>query len=545
MSEVLLAQVLPINPAVTSNNPAATQQREKENRERLEERRRLQQRPDESPIIDVPNAIPALDSEDDESNLTFMLNALDFSKSEWLSKAELSELSAPYVGTLISFSSLNDIINDINQYYRTRNILTAQAILPPQKITNGVVKITLVEGRIGKVIVTDNTSTATRYITSRVNLNPDELIRINELEKSLMRFNRVEDIQLRAQMEKGSDFGKTDIQLKVVEPPTYEVELFLSNTGTDETGETRGGFSFTNNSLVGYRDRLTFSALGSSGSEGYVFGYNIAINEIGGRLGFNYLKDDLDIDSEFFTDINIDAASNTRSVDFTQPIFTTNEYSFRFSTAIEDNKSSSSLDGIVVQSSEVESMPLIFEWDQYFDSTLLFASASLVRGRERQFDERYFTSYRSNLTYLYSFYDDFSLVTRFAGQFSDDDNLPGSQVFQIGGASTVRGYEEGLLTGDKGAFANIELQWNLSKKFETSIPLNFSPFIFLDQGVVYPFRPDASIFAKKEFLGSVGTGLSFALTNMLSGAINIGFPVREDYFDQDGSRIHFNLSYRP
>lgn len=510
----------------------------------MEEQRRLQQRPDEQPVIDVP-PVPTLESEEDASSLRFMLNAVEFSQSEWLSKAELEQLTAAYIGKSSSFATLNKMVNDINQYYRSRDIVTAQAILPPQKIAQGVVKISLVEGRIGNVVVTDNNSTKSSYITRRVQLGADELIRINTLELALARFNRREDIQLRAQMEKGSDFGKTDIVLKVVEPQRHVVELFMSNTGTEETGEIRGGISYTNNSLLGYRDRLSFSALGSSGSEGYVFSYHVPVNRSGGRLGFNYLQDDLDVESKFFPDIDIDADSSTRSLDFTQPIYSTVSHSLRFSTAIEESKSASSLDGVVVQQSEVESVPLNLQWDQYFESDLLFITASAIRGREREFDQRYFTSYRTNLTYLHMFDNQLSMVTRLAAQYSNDKNLPGGQSFQIGGASSVRGYEEGLVSGDKGAFANVELQWNLSNQFDFSVPLNITPLVFIDQGVVYPFRPDASLFAKKEYLGSIGTGFSFGVANMLSGSVSLGFPVRKDNFDQDGSRVHFNLSYSP
>jgi hemolysin activation/secretion protein len=529
---------------ILSNNPAATQQREKENRERLEEQRRLKERPAEQPMIDVP-AVPELESEDDESSLKFALKTVEFSHSEWLSKSELDQLVAAYIGKNSSLAILNKLVNDINQYYRSRGIVTAQAILPPQKIAQGMVKITLVEGRIGKVIVTDNNSTASEYIATRVRLGADELIRIHELEKELARFNRVEDIQLRAQMEKGSEFGKTDIVLKAIEPQQHVVELFTSNTGTDETGETRGGISYTNNSVLGYRDRLSFSALGSSDSEGYVFSYNVAINRSGGRLGFNYFKDDIDIDSEFFSELDIKADSSTRSLDFTQPIYSDAGSALSFSTAIEESKSTSSIDDVVVQQSEVESVPLSLQWDQYFERDLLFINARFNRGREREFDERYFTSYRTNLTYLHMFDDQISFVTRLAGQYSNDDNLPGGQVFQIGGASSVRGYEEGLVSGDKGAFANIELQWDISSKLNSSLPFNITPLIFLDQGVVYPFLPDASLFAKKQYLGSVGTGLNFGFANMVSGSITIGFPVRKDNFEQDGSRVHFNVVYRP
>jgi hemolysin activation/secretion protein len=529
---------------VFSNDPAATQQREKENRERIEQQRRLKERPDESPAVNAP-AVPELKSSTADADVKFSLTAVEFSESEWLNEEELDLLAAAYIKENSSFASLKQLVNDINRYYRSRGIVTAQAILPPQKIANGIVKITLVEGRVGKVVVADNHSTMSDYITNRVPLEADQLIRVTELEQALARFNRVEDLQLRAQMEKGSEFGRTDIVLKALEPARQLIELFASNTGTDETGETRGGVSYTNNSVLGYRDSVNFSALGSSDSEGYVFSYNVPVNRSGGRVGFNYLRDDLDIDSEAFSDLDIDADSQTRSLDFTQPIYSAADSALRFSAGLEESKSVSRIDGLLVQQSEVESVPLNLQWDQYFERDLLFINASFSRGREREFDSRYFTSYRVNLTYLHMIDDQLSLITRMAGQHSDDDNLPGGQVFQIGGATSVRGYEEGLVSGDKGAFVNLELQWDLSNKLELELPMTLTPMVFLDQGVVYPYLPDASQFAKKHYLGSAGAGINFDIANALFGSVTIGFPVRKDNFEQDGSRIHFNVVYRP
>jgi|GEM_PF-947790 len=535
-SDLLQAQVV-------TYDAAATQQREKENRERLEQLRRLNERPKDTPSIDVP-VVPEEEILADTTSLKFFLTGIEFSPSEWLSKKELDQLVTVYVGKESSFANLNQLVSDVNQYYRSRGIVTAQAILQPQKITDGMVKITLVEGRVGKVVVTDNNSTNSEFITNRFDLSTNELIRIEELEQELARFNRVEDIQLRAQMEKGSEFGTTDIVLKAIEQPQHIIELFAGNTGTDETGETREGIRYTNKSVLGYRDRLTLSALGSSGNEGYVFSYNMPVNRSGGRLGFNYLKDDLDIDSEAFSELDIEAASRTRSLDFIQPIYSYADSALSFSMALEERKSSTSIDDFEVTQSEVESLPLRLQWDQYFERDILFFNASFNRGRERKFDDRYFSFYQANLTYLRIIGDELSIVTRLTGQYSGDENLPGGQTFQIGGATSVRGYEEGLIGGDKGAFANIELQWNLSSKFNTSFPINVTSIIFIDQGVVYPFRPDASVFPKKEFLGSVGTGFSFDIANSFFGSITVGFPVREDNFDQDRSRVHFNVTYR-
>jgi hemolysin activation/secretion protein len=228
-----------------------------------------------------------------------------------------------------------------------------------------------------------------------------------------------------------------------------------------------------------------------------------------------------------------------------QPIFSSADSELRFSAGLDESKSVSRIDGVTVQESEVESVPLSLQWNRYFERDFWFINGSVNRGREREFDSRYFTSYRTNLTYLHMINEELSFVTKISGQYSSDDNLPGGQVFQIGGATSVRGYEEGLVSGDKGAFANIELQREIFTQINASLPVKITQIVFMDHGVVYPYLPDASLFAKKHFLSSVGAGFNFDIANVVFGTITIGIPVRQDDFDQDSSRLHFNIFYRP
>lgn len=108
-----------------------------------------------------------------------------------------------------------------------------------------------------------------------------------------------------------------------------------------------------------------------------------------------------------------------------------------------------------------------------------------------------------------------------AGQFFDD-NLPSGQAFQIGGAIFVRGYAKGLASADKGAFANIELQWSLSNKLNFTSAIAATPMVFIDQGVVYPFlRMPRSL--QKKILASACVVDNFDVANAILGQLRLAF----------------------
>jgi len=99
-----------------------------------------------------------------ESNLTFELTDVLFDDSEILTREELSAVKADYVGRAVTLNDLYTIVKRVNQLYADKGFLTCRAFLTEQRIVNGVVKITLVEGRTGKVTVSGNKHTRESFI---------------------------------------------------------------------------------------------------------------------------------------------------------------------------------------------------------------------------------------------------------------------------------------------------------------------------------------------------------------------------------------------
>ena len=75
----------------------------------------------------------------------------------------------------------------------------------------------------------------------------------------MIRFNRTNDIQLQADLKAGTQFGTTDLELQVNEPERHVLRLTADNLGSVGTGVNRGGVSYFNRSLLGFRDDLALS----------------------------------------------------------------------------------------------------------------------------------------------------------------------------------------------------------------------------------------------------------------------------------------------
>ena len=216
---ILTAGAATAAPVPSQLSPGALQQQQLQRQRQLE--RRKQQPRAQEPVIHGPR--PSTGTPGGPPGPHFMLRGVEFNRSHFLSKKTLTRIARPYVGHEVDFADLRRLVASINGLYRRRGIITAQAVLPPQKIHAGVVRIRLVEGRVGKVSLEGNTFTRNGYILDRVHLRRGTVVDVAQLRDSLVYFNRTNDIDLKATLRPGARFGLTDVLLQAQEPPRYRL----------------------------------------------------------------------------------------------------------------------------------------------------------------------------------------------------------------------------------------------------------------------------------------------------------------------------------
>ena len=121
---------------------------------------------------------------------------------------------------------------------------------------------------------------------------------------------------------------------------------------------------------------------------------------------------------------------------------------------------------------------------------------------------------------------------------SESKNISSSDYFYIGGANSVRGYEESFLCGSQGFNASLTWQAPLDKK------QIFNLFTFVDYGRI--FGGPTTQATLDQNLISTGLGLTVSYKNFYS-SLTLGFPLKRKFNSLNGdkvdsTRIHFNCS---
>ena len=479
--------------------------------------------------------------EGQQGALRFVLQKVTVDSSAVLPDAERERIVQPYVGKEVTVDDLYAITAAINQYYQKKQYLTCRAYLPPQKIHEGQVHIALFEGRNGTITVEKNKDTRSDYILQRFHIVPGSIESMEKLNDELRWFNGTNDVKLHISLQAGKTPGTTDYVLQAQEPSHEEFTLYGDNAGSESTGQWREGIFYTDRSLTGRRDSLTLGLLRTQGMRSFSMGYSIPVSRTGTKLGLSYSTNGTEVVDgqyrEWGMDVRGHAASYGLSV--TQPLVLTNSFKAEASFGWQRQHSVTDIEDISVID------------DTFTDYTAALALTNYGRGWA--FYQRHaFTCGNwdnQSLTRLaepsadYNMYNFTGIYQRGASygqllnlrvnlQWSGTDDLRPSKQFFLGGAYSVRGYQENLVGGDNGYTLSIEYAVPLRRQRDVSM------YGFFDYGNLWG---DSSY--EQHVLAGTGIGLRATLAKNWSLDCALAFPLRRDLDagTADATRLHMSL----
>ncbi len=450
----------------------------------------------------------------------FQLAGIAWGKSKFLTTAELDAIAKRYIGHEVDFADLGKLVGEVNALYKAKGYVTASAVLPPQKVAGGVVRVDLVEGKLGQVHIDGDKNLRPGYVTDRLPLDQGQVLDVPELSQDVEYFNRTNDAQLKALLQPGASFGQTDVALAIQEPKRDVLDAFIDNDGPDTTSRTEVGLYYRRNDLLGRDDRLSFYGTDSLGSQNGSATYNLPVDVIGDRVGLTLQSNWTRTIDGPFAPLDIVGRSESAALDFTHPVIANQNWFLLGTGELSDTKSQSIQSGTMVSDdiTPKETLGVTLTHDGPTHTVTITQNASLAESHDGAvgLDEfvRLFDGTASGLIQLPA---SFSIQGQAAWQYTPQQNLPGDQLFEIGGPNSVRGYVTDALGGDSGYYADLELHRDCGDVFKGT-----DAFVFSDYGTV--FQPTPS----RQTLQSYGLGASWNLNNRVTAQITDSFAERLD-----------------
>lgn len=480
----------------------------------------------------------------EESQVQFKVTSVDYNKSEVLADEKIQAITSEYLNKDITVSDLYQMLGKINNLYAEGGFVTCKAFLPPQKVTGGVIRILLVEGKTGKVSVTGNKTTTTDYIKRRIELPSGQVENLNHLNDKLTYFNGTNDVQVRVMLEAGQEPGTTDFVLQVYEPQQLNHTIFTDNAGNYSSGTYRAGYFYNVKSLTGNRDSLTMGTIWAEGLKSFSAVYNIPVSPSGTQLSLAYSCNATKIVRGDYEDMS-KGHSTAYSATLRQPwvVNDTTRSEVGLEYNLQNSKTDFMIDGSRINwvDDMTRDLTPYFSHTTYGKSHIFYQKHSYTAMGSyhgKGYKDNAVHMYKVNAYYQKAYKHGQMISARVDAQLEQRNNLPSSKEFYIGGMNSVRGYRESFLSGDRGFSSSLEYQFPISKDRKHNM------FFFYDYGII---GDEGETGFDDRVLQSVGLGIKSSWNKNIYSSLCIAFPLIKEFpvMEQQKvskTRLHFLVS---
>lgn len=493
---------------------------------------------------------------------TFFVRQFEVVGSTVFSSQELANLLKNYTGRNLTFADLLQARSAIAEYYVKRGYITSAAVIPPQDLENGVVKIQVIEGSLEDIKITGTRRLNPSYVRSRVGLAASTPLNVNRLLEGLRLLQLNPLIQnISAEVQAGTSPGKSLLQVSVVEAKTLSLTPSIDNGRTPSVGSVRRQVELTQANLLGFGDGLRVGYTNTDGSNQVDVNYTVPLNPRNGTLSLAYgnISSNV-IEPDEFDILDIEANSHYYDLTYRQPLSQRPSEEFALGLSLSHQRSQTKLGiddiggfplspGADDQGrTRVSAVRFFQDWVHRSEREVVAARSQFSLGlglfnatiNNNAPDSRFF-SWRGQGQWTRLLAPDTLLLVRGDLQIADRNLVPLEQ-FGIGGQYTVRGYRQDTLLTDNGVLFSAELRLPILKATRSNGVLQLTPFIDIGTG----WNNGANNPNPNTLVGA-GLGLLWQQGNF-AARIDYGIPlvsIDSDKPTLQDNGIYFSVRYNP
>lgn len=474
------------------------------------------------------------------------------------SPKQLQKVTFPFVGKNLTLNQLLGIRTAVTDLYTSKGYTTSGAFLPPQDVSDGKVRVQIIEGKLERIDISGLRRLKKGYVRSRIEAATKPPLSISRLEEALQMLQLDPLLsQVSAELTAGTTTGRNLLILNLKEANPINSSFGVGNQENPSVGSFGGASSLSHNNLLGFGDRLDATFGLTEGVTSWGSSYKVPVSARG-ELSFGYSNGRNKVVEEPFAPLDIKGRSQTYSIGFRQDIVRSPKTEFALSLSGDIRRSATYLfndepfsftEGPENGKSRVSALRFSQDWVNRTSSRVLAARSQFSLGlgifdatvNDSGTDGR-FVSWFGQFQWLQALNKkrDTTLVVRAASQLTGNSLLPLEQL-SIGGIDTVRGYRTNQRVGDSGVYGSVEVRLPIVRDSGGFGLLQVTPFF--DAGTIW-----SNGDGENGTLVSTGLGLRWQLSNSLSARLDWGIPLvdvdRRGNSLQDNG-IDFTIEWQP
>lgn len=457
---------------------------------------------------------------------------------------ELEQLLDEFIDQPITFSGLSKVTAVIEKKYELNGNI-ARAVIPPQDITAGVVKIEVVEGRFGKVIFdpTGSSSVKESIVLSLLNsqISSGQLYEASDFDRRLLVADDLPGVSLTGFLQSSQKPAHVDLVVKSSKEPAYIADLAADNANSRSLGSEKVSFSGMLVSPFQFGETLALQTLKSKGSRYGRFSLGFPLGARGWKMNLNISRMNYNVVAPELKSLDISGKVNEEGLSLRYPIIRSRDGNLYSTLSFDHREYSTTVAGSVQKEYSIDNAKVQFSanfFDKFLKGGANSASFSFTHGKAEGFNvpKNYHTLLNYTLTRQQSFSEKLSLFLSLTGQYgldvsssnaqqisigstvSEQEYLDSAENFSLGGLGGIRAYPSGEASGPQGQKLSAEFRYLAAKS------LIIKPFY--DWGMVEKRAPTS--FGPSEYEIS-GAGVS------TSWSTPIGFSLQATYARRIGN----------
>lgn len=435
--------------------------------------------PRQQPQISVPAV-----SEPIESGHQVQVHGFRIVGNSVLEQPEIEQLLKPAMGQSLSTSELHQLADELMSLYRDHGFFAAKVFIPPQSIEGGIVELHIYEGyfeQSGLLLRNTGERVNSDVVAAvlRDNLQPGELIKTADVERSILLIDDLPGISSHATIYPGESVGAAHFLLETEDQPLFSGNVDYDNFGSYYTGQDRIGSTLYLNSPSKVGDQLIGRFVTSGSDSNYAYlNYTRPVGSSGLRLGASADYMDYQLGKQY-RQAGWEGDAMDARLFATYPVIRSRHFNviaevdYSHSQFHDRDNSGERSDRLVrsgiFKISGDHDDDLLASGVTYFDSSLTLGSVDLDGNDIYQdFDQLTaksqgsFSKFNLGLSRLQNLGGSWSTYASLNAQWADS-NLDSSQKLFIGGPFSLPGYPVGEASGDSGAQAHIDLRYDFSQ----------------------------------------------------------------------------------
>ncbi len=504
--------------------------------------------PEDDPALRLPDLPPRRPDVAPEGP-TVPVERIEVRGSSVFTPEALSEITTPFEGRALGPSELANLRRALTELYVSHGYVTSGAVIPDQRLEDGVLRVDIVEGSLEEIAIAGNDRLRTGYLRGRLELASDTPLNASALQDQLQLLQRDPNLgRVQASLTPGSRRGLSRLDVAVEESRPYDLRLTGSNDRNPEVGSTGGKGYAEYRSLTGFGDRLSLEGEATEGFWAIDASFEVPVTAYDTRFRARYRRSRGEIVESPFDDLDVESTVQSFGFTLSHPVHRSATTELRLGITGEHRRTDTDyvfgsfdfIPGSEGGDVHVSVLRVFQEWSRRWPARALAARSTLNVGLDILDattngsgvpDSRFF-SWLGQLVLAQQLPPELlssQAIFRTDIQLANDP-LFSIEQFAVGGVRTVRGYRENRIVRDNGWVSSLELRVPVLRRRDGNGLLFLMPFFDIGRG--WNERREGFGLVEDETIGSLGVGARVQPWRWLFGQFYWGGKV----FDLDNSR---------